>query len=232
MTPAEMFASAYGRNRKNQPGKITTAPEILAIFNRVFPTFWTIGARVNPSFFGKILAVSHGAESGISAWCRPDDAELVYLIDNPEGEQVIVVPLEEPDADPSRPAVYEWGQCYYPAGNALDPAAEDDLTFWYSKIPDFVTDETAELERQWPSQFDELVILEIALVLALKDERYDEVGTLRDDRDAWLRRYIAHLEHATVGTVRSQGAAQRFQGPTVVPLNELLTAGTAVQLSP
>lgn len=230
MTPEDIFTAALAKSSKNKPGVTATPTELLSLFNRVYPVFWTIGARVNPSFFGKWQVVGFGGESGVDAWCRPTDAELIYLIDNEAGEEVIVVPLEEPDADPFRPAVYEWGQCYYPAGNELDPADTEDLTFWYSKKPEVAATADQELERLWPTNFGELLALELAIVLAMKDDRTEEIAHLRGDRDSWLRRFIAHLEHSTVGIVRSTGSAQRFQAQTVVPLTDLLAGGSEVAL--
>jgi hypothetical protein len=235
VTPNEIFTAALAKNRKNQPGIIATPAELFEQFRRYYPIFWTIGARVNPTFFGKIIDVPFSVPLG--GWPRPADAESIYKIED-DGGEVIVVPFEETDADPFTPAIYEWGQVFFSAGNALDPigteslaeSVEEALTFWYSKKPEIPADADTELEAQWPDTFDELLVLEHAIILALKDERVDEVALLRPERDAWLRRFIAHLEHATVGVTRSKGTAQRFTAQSYVPLNLLLAGGTDVEL--
>lgn len=229
-TPTEIFTAAYAKSRKNQAGITATPAELLALFTRVYPMFWTIGARVNAGYFGKRSTVLFQLAEG--GWPRPTDAEAIYLIEDSDGEEVIIVPFDERDADPFDPAVYEWGQVFYSAGNALDPEEESGvtaLTFWYSKKPDAPVADT-ELEDLWPDNFDELLVLEIAIVLSLKDDRAAEVGDLRADRDAWLRRFVAHLEHATTGVTRSTGSAQRFLGATYTPLAALLAGGTDVEL--
>jgi hypothetical protein len=233
VTPNEIFTAALAKNRKNQPGIIATPAELFSQFRRYYPIFWTIAARVNPTFFGKIADVNFSPV--LEGWPRPSDAESIYRIEE-DGEEITVVPFDERDADPFAAAVYEWGQVFYAAGNALDPigesaeSVETGLTFWYSKMAEVPATADTELEALWPDAYDELLVLEHAIILALKDERLEEVALLRPERDAWLRRFIAHLEHATVGVTRSTGTAQRFTGQSYVPLNALLAGGTDVEL--
>lgn len=230
-TPDDIFTAAYAKSRKNNPGVTATPAELLNLFIRVYPLFWTIGARVNPAFFGKQDPVTYLDTPG--GWTRPDDAESIFRIEDSGGDEVIVVPFDERDADDLVPAVYEWGQVFYSAGNSLDPAEESGsttLTFWYSKIPDEVAAADEELESLWPEHFNELLVLELAIVLSLKEDRNAEVGLLRQDRDAWLMRFIAHLEHATANVVRGTGHTQRFQHPGWTSLSELLAGGTEVAL--
>lgn len=230
-TPDDIFTAAYAKSRKNNPGVTATPTELLNLFIRVYPLFWTIAARVNPAFFGKQSAVTYLDTPG--GWSRPTDAESIFRIEDDGGEEVIIVPFDERDADPYVPAVYEWGQVFYSAGNSLDPEEESgvtELTFWYSKIPDTVAAATEELEALWPEHYNELLVLELAIVLSLKDDRNAEVGLLRQDRDAWLQRYIAFLEHATAAVVRSTGHTQRFQHPGYQSLAPLLAGGTEVDI--
>lgn len=231
-TPNDIFTAAYAKSRKNNPGVTATPAELLNLFVRVYPLFWTIAARINPAFFGKQDPVLFDGLTTMG-WPRPTDAESIFRIEDSTGEEVIVVPFDERDADPYVPAVYEWGQVFYSAGNSLDPDEESgvtELTFWYSKIPDAVVSATEELEALWPEHFNELLVLELAIVLSLKDDRNAEVGLLRQDRDAWLQRYIAFLEHATAAVVRSTGHTQRFQHPGYASLAPLLAGGTEVQV--
>lgn len=229
-TPNEITTAALAKSRKNQPGVTASPAEAFAQFKRTYPVFWTIGARVNPGFFGAKELLANDNESDPAGWLRPSDAELVARLEI-AGVELIVVPFDERDTDPLRPAVYEWGQEYFPAGNVNDPALDADITAWFSKKPDTPADGDEDLEDLWPDNFDELLVLELAIVLALKDDRDAEVGSLRVDRDIWLRRFVAHIEHQTISVVRSQGAAQRWQGPTFVPLNQLLAGGTEVDLA-
>lgn len=233
-TVSDITTAALARNRRNQPGIIATNTELLNAFRRIWPTFWVIAARVNPAFFGAREELEPDAESDPTGWLRPSNAELIYRLEFADGaragEEITVVPLDERDAEPTRAAVYEWGQVYYPAGNDDDPALTDEIRAWYSKLPEDVDALSDELDSLWPGHFDELLVLELALLLATKDERLEEIPGLRSDRDVWLRRFIAHLEHTTVGVTRSTGQSQRFQGPTIVPLNELLIGGTEVSL--
>ena len=235
MTPDEIFTAAYAKSRKNQPGITTTPSENLATFNRVWPVFWTIAARVNPAFFGRTQLIPYNVPLG--GWPRPSDAESIYLIEE-DGEDVAIVPFDERDADPFTPGVYEWGQVFFSAGNPLDPQGTESiaesvlegLDFWYSRKAPIPTTSSEELSSLFPENFFELIVLELAMVFAHKDERTEEIVRLKPDRDAWLRLYVAHLEHATTGVRRSTGAAQRFTAQTYMPLNALLTGGSAVEL--
>lgn len=239
---SDVTTAALARNRKNQPGIIATDTELLNAFRRIYPVFWTVGARVNPSFFGAREELDFDSESDPTGWNRPDDAELIFhleyeeipdrLEDDVTDPEIAIVPLDNREADPYTPALYEWGQVFYPAGNELDPDPDEseDIVCYYSKRPDEPEELEDELESLWPTQFDELLVLEMALLLAHKDERAQEETLLRQDRDVWLRRFIAHLEHATVPLRRSQGSAQRFTSQTWVPLNHLLTGGTEVDV--
>ena len=229
---SDIITAALARNVKNTPGVIATSWELMNAFRRIYPVFWTIGARVNPSFFGVRELLDLKAESVPDGWARPADAEMIFRLETVTGARIALVDVEERDADPFTPALYEWGQAFYSAGNALDPVvAEDpDITVWYSKKPDEIALVTDELEALWPEHFNELLVLELAALLAHKDERGEELGLLRADRDVWLRRFIAHLEHATLGKTRSTGTSQRFTGPTWLPLNALLTGGSEVSL--
>ena len=235
MTPDEIFTAAYAKSRKNQPGITATPTELLSTFNRVWPVFWTIAARVNPTFYGRTILVPYNVVLG--GWPRPDDAESIFLIEE-DAEDIAIVPFDERDADPMNPAVYEWGQVFFSAGNPLDPqgtesiaeSVAEGLDFWYSRKAPLPAAADEELSVLFPSNFFELLVLELAMVLANKDERYEEVASLRPDRDAWLRLYVAHLEHATTGVRRSTGTAQRFTAQSYVPLNQLLTGGTSVEL--
>lgn len=224
-TPQDIIDAALAKNQKNTPDVSASDTELFDAFKRIYPVFWTIGARVNRTFFGKSDTVTGSG----GTWARPSDAEMIFRIQNQSGDQVIVVDLEETDAEPETPAVYEWGQSFTKAGETTDPGDTDVLEFYYSKIPDTPSSVSDTLEALWPEHFNELLVLELAMVLAAKDDRDDEVARLRPERDAWLGRFIAHLEHATVGVVSSKDR-HRFTAQSIVALDSMLTGGTEVGL--
>lgn len=197
MTPQQIILGAYGRSKLNNPGKIATeSTELLGRVNQALTRCFRFAARINPEFFGKEDAVAFAA----SGWARPADAELVFWIEK-DGAQVIVVPRWDRKADTGRPAVYRMGQQYKSAGNPSDPTAGS-LTFCYARRPAAAGSLGATLDSAWPDAFAPLLELELAMFLALKDGRGDEMAVLKVDRDAHAQEFMTFLEHETVGEVR------------------------------
>lgn len=221
----EVLTAAYAKSKKNQPGAIASeGTELLDLVNRAFRGLWAVTARVNPFFFASSDTVSHDSEG----WPRPTDAEAVWRIEL-DSDRVIVVPLDDRAADPSRPAVYRWGQKYYGAGNPDDPTNED-LDFFFTTRPATLNALTQELDSSWVEAYDELLILEVAIYLAIKDDRNEEVASLRGDRDRWLMLFLNFVEHETLNEVRRFDRLRPFNSPSVVPIASLLAGGTDLEL--
>jgi len=148
--------------------------------------------------------------------------------------QVVTVPFDDPTAESGLPAVFSFGQIYRPAGNSNDPTSGN-LTFYYAKRPDDPASLSSTLDALWTEQFNELLILEVAIYLALKDSgsgRETELGGLMKDRDKWAQLFIAFLEHETSNERRRFGHTRRFNTNTMVPLGQLLAGGSSLQLGP
>lgn len=222
-TVQAVLTGAYAHSAKNNPSKIATdATELLQVVIRATRGLYSFAARVNPFFF----AVKTNVVGVAGVWARPVAAESLFRIEDDSDDEVAVVPLDDKLAEPSMPAVYEFGQNFYTAGAVIDPDATDTLTFFYSKRPDSPADITANIDATWPEQFNELLMLEVAIYLALKDGRTEELSTLTAARDKEVQLYVAFLEHATVNVRRRWGSVQRFNTPTLVPLMSIL-AGPA-----
>lgn len=232
-TPQELMEAAYAKSQKNNPGQLATeSTELFQLVIRMLRKFYSIAARVNPTYFAATSTVS--PPGAATPWDRPEGAESVFRIEE-SGAEVVVVPFDHRDAESGKPAVYRFGKQYYTAGNASDPdPATDSLVFWYSKRPTDPTDYTSPVDADWEEQFNELVILEIALYLAIKDAgstgRDIEIAQLADDRDRQLRMFILFLEHETACEVASRGHIRRIITQSLVPLTDLLVGGTTVKL--
>lgn len=223
-TVQDILNGAYAKSKKNNPGRIATeSTELLEVVKRSLRGLYSFAARINPAFFAETASVAFAS----GGWARPETAESIWRIENPSNVEVVVVPIEDRAAEVGKPAVYEFGKQFRGAGNASDPTSGN-LTFFYSRRPTDATALTSTLDAQWVEQFNELLMLEVAIYLAIKDERPGELPELKTQRDAWAKQYIAFLEHATVNVVRRWGHIQRFNSPTMVPLFSLL-AGTDAQ---
>jgi hypothetical protein len=226
-TPQDLLNAAYGMSKRFQPGATLGDAEALQLIIRVQRTFFTIAARINPTFFGSTSDVPYAAPG----WARPATAELIYKLSLVAGSDLAVVPFTDLTAALDKPAVYRFGQVYRPAGNPLDPTAgSGSVRFWYSKQPTPPATLAGALDTLWPSNYDQLLIHELAVYMALKDGALGDLASaFVAERDHWLRLYLAFLEHETVGEVRN--FSNLFNTPTQIPLQDLLAGGTSVKLS-
>lgn len=212
--------AAYGKSLKNRPQEIATnATELYNVASRILYSLYSIASRVNPTFFAGTAAVAYA-----SGWARPSAAESVFLIRDANGNEVGVVDILQPNAEPGKPCVYELDQVYYPATAASPNPQSGTLTFTFARRATIPPDLTTAIEAKWPEQFNNLPIVTIARYLADKDGRADELTGLNTDLEAWLKLYVAFLEHETANVVRRY-ATRRFTAPSLVSLKSLLVGG-------
>lgn len=213
----DILTSAYGYSAKTQPGRsINEAQEGRRIVQRSLQGLFAVAARVNPEYYGVDVDVDF--DIAANGWLRPAVAEAVYRIERTDfGDEVIVVPRFDRQADVARPALYRRGKVYLSAGNPLDPVNET-LRFCCSKVPDALAAIADPVDALYPDHFAALLELEVAMYIALKDGRMDEVAALRPQRDEWAALYIAHLEHETSNEVRRTGTLRTFQTPQLLAM--------------
>lgn len=163
-------------------------------------------------------------------WSRPIDAESVWRIEataatvptTTAGTEVVVVPFDDKGAEAGKPAVYEFGQQFYGAGNTLDPTSGT-LQLFYSRRPTDPATLASTLDASWLDQFNEILILEVAAYLALKDGRADEYVALSKDQEKWVKQFIMFLEHSTANERRRFAHVRRINTQTLVPLSSFLS---------
>lgn len=221
--PRDILLAAYAKSLKNKPGAIASeSGELLQLVIRAMRGLYAFAARVNPLFFAESAVVAYAAPG----WPRPVTAEAIFRIELPTGTEVALVPFDDRAAEPGMPAVYEFGQKFLPA-SALAPNPQNgNLTFYYAKRPTDPADLDANVDAMWTEQFNELLILEVAIYLALKDGRSTEIPGLTASRDRWANLFVAFLEHETVNERRRFGQVARFNVKSMMPLWSLL-AGSA-----
>ena len=227
MTPAELFVDAYAKSKKNQPGKIAAeGTELLGVANRALRATFMVAARVNPFFYMDSEDVSYAAPG----WAYPDNAEAIYRIEMADGTEVVVVPFDDRDAESGSPAVYRAGQVFRQADPTGDPETTDDLTIYFTRIPTDAATTATAMDTAFPVSYRELLVLEIAIYLALKDGRMDEAEVLKGQRDSWLQMYMAHLEHEVMNERGRWGQFEPFRTPSLVPLASLFQGGSSVEV--
>jgi hypothetical protein len=216
-TVEELTIAALAKNKTNQPEVLEGGTEMLDVYNRVLRGLYAIAARVNPGYFGAIVAVTPSA----GVWARPA-AELVYRVETAAGARVFIVPVDDRGAQAGNPAIWPWGQGYRVAVAGDGPGASDVLTFYTSSLAPTATAVSQETPPAWPDSFDDMIVVLLAMYLAAKDERAQDLPGLQKEEERWLALYIAHLEHETVGMSRAVGVAGHFQGPSMLELKQLL----------
>lgn len=234
-TPQDIIEAAYAKSKFNIPGTIASESELLELVGRSLRGLYSFAARINPYFFGKTQDVTFSAPG----WAMPDDAEHIFRIESagggganvPARTRVWVVPFEDPKANGTKPSVYFFGGVFHPAGNPPDPNPSTQLRFYYSKRPDMPTSLSSPLDPLWREQFNELLILEVAIYLALKDggdgSRAGELPALIEQRNGWARLFAAHLEHIAPA-IRRHGHTRRFNVDTLIPL---LAGGSGLEVA-
>lgn len=209
-TVRQILDAAYGTSSKNRPGDIATEdPELVQVVQRSLRGYFSDAVEVNRSFYAKRITVPWDA--GLLGWVRPDEAEAIIRLELADGTEVVEVPFDDRDAEVGAgiPAVYSLGQNFYPAGNAGDPTAVS-LVMFYSARPRDLTaltgDPAGTIDPLWPEQFNELLIRDVAIYLAVKDgQREAEVAAHREQHTREYERYISFLGHETTTRVRNYG---------------------------
>lgn len=225
ITVRQILDAAYAKSAKTRPSTaLTEATEGVLMVARSVRGLYAYAARVNPLFFGELVTVGTTAAAGNIPlhWIRPAAAESIYRVEIlAGGAEVCVVPYDDRKAEPSKPSVYEFGQRFFSAGNPGDPVAGS-LIFWYSKRPVDPVATSDTIDPMWCESYNELVILEVAIYLALKDGRADDLAELRQQRNSWATLFSAFLEHSTANLRSRFGQVRRFTTNTMIPLQSLL----------
>lgn len=218
-TVQDILYAAYARSTQNMPGTLATeSTELLSVVQRALDGCYAFAARINPTFFAETADVVGVA----GVWLRPELAESIFLIEEADSTEVAVVPYNDRTAEELMPSVFEFGQNFNKAGNASDPGDTDTLTFYYSKRPDTLTDLADTLDAMWREQFNELLVIEVAIYLATKDGAAQSRGTELEvfvaERLRWANRFAAHLEHSTANLRRRFGHIQRINTEAMLPI--------------
>lgn len=223
MKAIDVIRQAYATSRHNEAGRVADeSGELLTVLNTTLRGYMADGARVNKNFFGDRLTVEHDGEG----WGQPPNAEMIVRLEAGSGmtspaivagTEIVSLPFDQRHIEPGKPAVYTFGQKFYPAGRAGDPG-NGKLVIMTAAAPADLTSLDDELPASWPETFITLPKWELAIYLAQKDgERADEVTAFERQLAKEVARFEKHLESALVVEVRSYGHSGKFNSPRVTP---------------
>ena len=218
----DILDAAFATSTKNQPGTIATSGvELLEAVKRKLQGIYAFAARVNPLHFATTLDVT--GVGGV--WERPEPANAIIRIEDASFVEVVVVPFDDRLAAEPKPALYEFGGNFIVSPLQTNPPGDtDDLTFWFSKRPDDPDpfDLTGLLDPDWDDGYNDLLIFEIAIYLAMKDGRDEEVAMLKQERNQWAQVFASYLQHSTANEQRRFGHQRIVNVDSLLPL---LTGG-------
>ena len=218
----DILDGAFAQSSKNQPGNIADDEiELLGVVKRKLQGINAFAARVNPLHF----ALQDDVTGAAGIWERPEAANAIIRIETDAFVEVVVVPFDDRLAADPKPALYEFGGNFIVSPLQTNPPGDDDdLTFWYSKRPDDPDpfDLTGLLDPDWDDAYNDLLILEVAIYLAQKDGRSEEVNMLKGERNTWAQLFGQFLQHSTANIQRRFGHVKMVNVETLFPL---LTGG-------
>lgn len=215
-TYQEIITNAHGYSSKNRPDQIATqATELLALASRAVRGLFAVAARAHPEYWGQTANTAH---DGVG-WPRPANAQTVIaIVRTNDGAPVKIVPFDDKLAELSHPSVYFYGRKYRITGSVLGPFNGDLLTIAYSRMPNKPVLLTDIIDADWEESFDPFLTLEVAIYLALKDGRLDEVEMLKPAQQKEAQLFLDFMANANVGMTFRFGQPRRVSVPSIMPL--------------
>lgn len=215
-TYQDIIIAAHGYSSKSRPDQIATkATELLALASRAVRGLFAVASRVNPEYWGTTDNVAHDG----AGWLRPMNAQTVFGIRRTtDSVDVAIVPENDRAAELAKPAVYFMGRKYRIAASPLGPTVADNLTMYYSRLPAKPVALTDPIDAEWEESFDNFLAIEVAIYLALKDGRTDEVETLKPDQQKEAQLFANFMAYASPSTAYRFGQPRRANLPSIMPL--------------
>lgn len=211
LTATDYITRAIARSYRNR-GEVLAAdaPELLDALTLLFAERYAQASGYNTAVFLAQAALAWDTDG----WQIPADCDTIVLLQTPTGVTVNVVAIDNLAAEPSEPAIYRLGRRYRPAGNPNDPTGVN-LVLWYTQQPAAFTLVTDTPGEAWPQQFDTMIVVDLAVWLAIKDARSDDVAALEPEQSRWNGQYIEWLQRESLGLIRQW---PRFATPPAITL--------------
>lgn len=224
MTFQDVFESTISWSLKEAPEGVTVSDaEAVMIINNGCDGLFLFGSRFNPEYFGQVTPVVGVA----GVWDHPVNALLLFHRTDSNGDPVRVVSAMQSSAAHPEPAVRLLGRSYVANGLANDPAGNDTLNLWSVRAPAVGADLADTVDELIIDNFRDLLALETAMHLAIKDNRTEEVDRIRPLRDKWALRWGAYVEAYSVGQTRLWDYG--FASPNLIGINSILAGGSQIE---
>jgi hypothetical protein len=230
-TLSTIFEQATGLSLRNRREAIADeASELVMVVNRLMTDAFLEAAAINPERFGLVDDVAFLA-SPVGGWPRPARALSVYRIEGISGStspamanytEIAVVPEHDLSADRWRPCVFERGGVFY-SGRTTPSPVGGSLRFYYARRPLLLaansTPSSTEIDSSFPDEMVPLIVYGVALYLAQKDNRAEEIAVLTAQYGEWRALWQRYLEQSTTA-VRYRWAPRKSTTPAVQVLSK------------
>lgn len=171
-TVQQIIEAAYARSTDNDPGKLAVDAELIAHLNRDYRArfaLWSLKAG-DAAIASVALALA-----GIPASATlPTDIIDIDRIEDAAGNKINLVPINEKNrAWHAAPAVYRQGLSVISRMQSGDPGVGQTLTLFYNDAPATLAALTDSLDLRYPTRFEMLLVLGLAMYLDTKDTGRD-----------------------------------------------------------
>lgn len=196
-TVRTIIEQAIGTSLRNRREAIANEPvELILVLRRHLTEAFMDSTAIFPEYFGTKVVVPFDVASG--GWPRPANALSVYRIELPNGMETVVVFDRDRAAERLKPNVIERGRQYLPGTSPGSPTSSD-LTLYYVRAPEILPTGNIDvpIDAGFPDEFVPMLVYALAVYLATKDSRPDEVGQFTQEYQNWRDLWRAHLTGAT-----------------------------------
>ncbi len=185
----------------NDAGKLATDAELIAVLDRHYQAYAALMALSAPERWVATAAI---AWSGTPAtFALPADLIDIRHVETSGGAEIRIVPVEERRKSwHTAPAAFRQSGSLVSRAQAGDPVNGESGTLWYLDAPTALSALGNSLDSRWPVRHDPLLIGELAVYLANKDqdrsaEDRKQATASRDSALAFFQAEFRLTHHAT-----------------------------------
>lgn len=227
-TLISIFEQSLGLSLRNRRTSIAEeAGELILVINRLLTEAFADAIEINPEFFGFVDDVVFSGNP-VNGWPRPARAMTVYRIEGVIGQttpplggtEIQIAPERDKESVRFHPSVFERGRVFYSGTSPESPTAGT-LRFFYARRPTLLligAPVTTDIDSGFPDEMVPLLIYGVAIYLAQKDSRTDELQVLSAQFELWKGLWQRYVEQTTLN-IRYRWAPRRM----VTPGTEVIT---------
>ena len=211
MTAQDAINRAIQRSALNNPDLVPMA-QMLGYTSSYERAVYAMGAKYNPEYFGTsgdttpaktVVTDTFGVPTDMFALTKAIVKTITGTVTNvSEGDEVNLVSFRFPELEVA-PRAYVRGGAIQGIGDELGAADANMvsvLTLYYSEMPISVTTLTQTLTL--PDEWSDLIVVPLARLLALRDNRAADVQILDAEYNSLVATFIDHVSVYDHGATR------------------------------